>query len=260
MRGVYHTYLRLPMLIRLGIILMFILFTSAVFAHHFERDTFPTIFEGFYWAVITAATVGYGDYAPQTFGVRVLAIFLVFLGGSFLAFTTIHFASAVIKNENRFFEGKNMYKNQEHFIIVGWNERARNTIQSMNNIETYHIVLIDNSLKSNPLYKEGIHFIKGKVSEDQVWIQANIQKANSILITADANLKESDADMNTILSILTARGLNEKVLIHAEILTSEQSTNAKRAGADYIIQTSNLAAHAMVESLYNELTKKIDRQ
>lgn len=257
MRGVYYFYLRLPMLIRLGIILLLILFTSAVLAHFLEKKTFPTIFEAFYWAVITAGTVGYGDYAPLTFGVRLIAIFLVFLGGSFLAFLTIHFASAVVKNENRFIEGKNMYKDQGHFIIVGWNERARNTIRVlMERSETDKIVLIDDSLKANPLYQEGIHFIQAKATEDQTWIKAHIQKAKIVLITADANLKESDADMNTILSILTARGLNEEVLIHAEILTSEQSTNAKRAGADFLIQTSNLAANEMVIGLYNEITQK----
>ena len=257
MLRIYHTYIRLPMLVRLGIILMFILYSSAVLAHFLEKETFPTIFEGFYWAVMTAGTVGYGDYAPHTNEVRVLAIFLVFSGGSFLAFSTVHFASAVVKKENRYFEGKNMYKSKNHFIIVGWNERARNTIYAiMESKETYEIVLIDNSLKSNPLYKEGVHFIQGRPSEDHIWMKANIEQAQIVLITADANLKESEADRNTILSILSARGLNEKVLIHAEILTSEQSANAKRAGADHIIQTSNLAANEMVNCLYNKLMQK----
>jgi voltage-gated potassium channel len=242
------------MLVRLGIILMIILYSGAVLAHFLEKETFPTIFEGFYWAVMTAGTVGYGDYAPITFEVRVLSIILVFSGGSFLAFSTVHFASAVVKKENRFFEGKNMYNSKNHFIVVGWNERARNTIYAiMENKESYEIVLIDESLKSNPLYKEGVHFVQGKSSEDHIWVKANIQEAQIVLITADANLKESDADMNTILSILTARGINGNVRIHAEILTSEQSTNALRAGADYIIQTSNLAANEMVHSLYNKL-------
>ncbi|WP_226535573.1 potassium channel family protein [Fictibacillus halophilus] len=257
MLRIYHTYLRLPMLIRLGIILMLILYLSAILAHFLEKKTFPTIFEGFYWAVMTAGTVGYGDYAPHTFEVRVLAIILVFSGGSFLAFSTVHFASAVVKKENRFFEGKNMYKNKNHFIVVGWNERARKTIYAMmESKETYEILLIDDSLTSNPLYQEGVHFIQGKASEDQIWMKANIDQAQVVLITADANLKENEADMNTILSILTARGLNEKVLIHAEILTSEQTANAKRAGADRIIQTSNLAANEMVNCLYNKLMQK----
>jgi voltage-gated potassium channel len=245
------------MLIRLGLILLFILFSSAVLAHLLETDTFPTIFEAFYWAVITAGTVGYGDYAPYTFKVRLLAIFLVFLGGSFLAFLSVHFASAVVKNENRFLEGKNMYKNHDHFIIVGWNERSRNTIFAvMNNTETNNIVLIDDSLSANPLYQEGVHFIRGKATEDTVWFKANIQKAHTILITADANLKEYEADMNTILSILTARGLHSDVTIHAEILTSDQSSNALRAGADHIIQTSSLAANEMVNFLFKQFNNE----
>jgi voltage-gated potassium channel len=99
------------------------------------------------------------------------------------------------------------------------------------------------------MYKEGIHFIQGKPSEDAPWQRANIVKAKMILITADINLKESDADIHTIISILTARGLNAEVPIHAEILTTEQATNAKRAGADYMIRTSQLASMEMVKSL-----------
>jgi voltage-gated potassium channel len=254
MRWIYYAYLRLPMLIRLGIILFLILFLSAVLAHLLEKDTFPTVFIGFYWAVMTAGTVGYGDYAPYSTEGRLLAIFLVFLGGSFLAFLSVHFASTVVKNENRFNEGKNMYKNQDHYIVVGWNERTRNIINAIkNNIKTDRIVLIDSSLNENPLYQEGVHFIYGKPSDDQIWIKAGIQKAHTVLITADANLKEYDADVNTILSILTARGINSDVSIHAEILTSDQAVNAKRAGADHIIETSNLASHAMVLNLEYEI-------
>jgi voltage-gated potassium channel len=258
MRSIYHKYLRLPMLIRVGLILLIILITSALLAHFYERKTFPTIFEGFYWAVITAGTVGFGDIAPKTNAVRILAIFLVFLGGAFLAYLTAHFASAVVKNENRFFEGKNMYKNEDHIIIVGWNERSRNTLKSLlNEVTAYHLVLIDHSLKENPLYQNGLHYIQGKPYEDITLMKANITKARLVLITADSNLKEQEADMNTILSILTARGLNKNILIHAEILTKEQTINAKRAGADFIIHTSNLASIEMVKHLKSKfpLTK-----
>ncbi|MBH0163582.1 potassium channel protein [Fictibacillus sp. 7GRE50] len=254
MRSIYYAYLRMPMLIRLAIILFSILLSSAILAHLLETKTFPTIFEGFYWAVITAGTVGYGDFTPESTEVRILAIFLVFIGASFFAFLTVHLASSVVKRENRFLEGKNMYKNKDHFIIVGWNERARHTIQALKEqLKSNHIVLIDESLKENPLYVEGIHFIHAKPSEDHTWMMAHVKQAHTILITADANLKEYEADTNTILSILTARGLNPTVSIHAEVLTTEQTSNAIRAGADHIIHTSNLASHAMVSSLAKEI-------
>ena len=31
-----------------------------------EPETFPTIFDGIWWAIITASTVGYGDYVPHS--------------------------------------------------------------------------------------------------------------------------------------------------------------------------------------------------
>ncbi len=46
----------------------------------------PGIFEGMYWAVVTASTVGYGDRTPQTWVGRLLAILLIITFLPFFAF------------------------------------------------------------------------------------------------------------------------------------------------------------------------------
>jgi ABC-type amino acid transport substrate-binding protein len=47
----------------------------------FHRKYFPGVFEGMYWALITASTIGYGDKVPQRWIGRILAaiIILIFL-------------------------------------------------------------------------------------------------------------------------------------------------------------------------------------
>lgn len=49
-------------------------------------------FDGFYWAFITATTVGYGDIRPASKGSRLLSILIALLG---LMFTGIVIAVAV---------------------------------------------------------------------------------------------------------------------------------------------------------------------
>lgn len=39
-----------------------------------------TLFQGFYWSVITLTTVGYGDFSPQTFAGRAFTILYVLAG------------------------------------------------------------------------------------------------------------------------------------------------------------------------------------
>jgi voltage-gated potassium channel len=215
-----------------------------------EPETFPSYFEAFYWTVITVGTVGYGDYAPESTAVRILAMLLVFIGGAFLAFFTVHLASAVVKKQQGLLEGKMRFIDKNHCIIVGWNERSKETISNL--MEQDHgtnIVMIDSTLNHNPLYHEGIHFVKGSPVVDSTWKDAGIKEAKTILITADQSLSESDADMQTILSILAARGMNPSIKIAAEILTLEQTANSRRAGADILIQTSRITSEAMTSVL-----------
>jgi ABC-type amino acid transport substrate-binding protein len=50
-------------------------------ATSFHKRYFPGVFEGMYWALITASTIGYGDKVPQRWVGRILAaiIILIFL-------------------------------------------------------------------------------------------------------------------------------------------------------------------------------------
>ena len=54
--------------------------------HLVEPDTFPTVWLGMWWSLVTVTTVGYGDFVPVGTAGRIIASFLL-LGG--LAFLTV---------------------------------------------------------------------------------------------------------------------------------------------------------------------------
>lgn len=58
---------------------------SAIIIFNAEPETFPTYFEAVYWAVITLATVGYGDLYPVTDVGRVISIASAFAGVAIVA-------------------------------------------------------------------------------------------------------------------------------------------------------------------------------
>jgi len=219
-----------------------------------EPDNFPSFFEGVWWAIITASTVGYGDYTPTTIIGRVTGMLLILTGAGFLSTYLVTLATAAVARQNAFMEGKSAYKGQDHIVIIGWNERSKALIQSISKDGKKAVItLVDESLSQNPS-PESLHFIQGNPNIDATLLRANIWKASKVIITADQSKDEMYADMNSILTLLAIKGLNPAVPCIIEILTVEQVTNAHRAGADEIIQTNRLSSFVMHSSLNSQDT------
>lgn len=246
----YITFLRLPLLVRVLLIALFLFLSFGIFIHLLEPYTFPTIFTGIWWAIITASTVGYGDYVPQTLLGRIAAVTLILLGAGFVSSYFITLASTAVTRQDAFSEGKVAFKGYGHIVIIGWNERSRELISRLTaSPPAPAIILIDETLRANPVSFRNVHFIQGKPQMDETILKSNIDQAVKVLITADRGNNEHQADMNSILTLLTIKGLCPQVKCMIEILTSEQVTNAKRAGADEVIESNRLTSMFMENSL-----------
>ncbi len=215
--------------------------------HLIEPESFPTIFSGIWWAIITASTVGYGDFAPLTLAGRILAILLLLAGAGFLSAYFATLTAVAVAKQDAIMKGDSPFKGKLHLIIVGWNERAKSIIESLPS--DIKVVIIDGSLTVNPVPYHHVRFIKGKAMEDDILLKANISEATKVILTADQNLAERQADTDTILSLLAIKGLNPEAECIVEILSPNQINNALRAGADEIIQTNKLASIVMVDCI-----------
>jgi voltage-gated potassium channel len=247
--AVVHTYARFPVLLRLFFVVIFLTITAGIGMHYLEPETFPTIFEGIWWAIVTASTVGYGDYAPVTLGGRFLAFLVIMFGIGIVSFFVTTLASTTITTRNALHHGELSYKKGSHYVIIGWNERSKNIILHLQKLDPrLNIVLIDHTLKQCPLNSTMLHFIRGNPLEDKTLKRANIEKASTVVITANLHGNEAESDAKSIIALLAIKGLNPEIYSVVEILTPEQKNNCKRAGADEIIETSLLTSLAMVNS------------
>ncbi|RSD27569.1 potassium channel family protein [Mesobacillus subterraneus] len=244
----YMRFIRLPILARILMTASFIIFLFGVAIHFIEPKSFPTIFDGVWWAIITASTVGFGDFYPVSVEGRITAIILLLVGTGFLSSYFIHLSAAAVTKQNAYIEGKVGYKGDGHVIIIGWNERSRSIIRTLTESKL-PIILIDETLGTNPITAENVHFIRGRANKDDTLLNARIQSARKVIITSDQNLDELQADMHTILTLLAIKGLNPEIRCIAEILTTEQINNARRAGADELIPTNALTSAVFLNSI-----------
>ncbi|KEK25128.1 potassium channel family protein [Bacillus gaemokensis] len=218
--------------------------------HKLEPTYFSTWFDGIWWSLVTTFTVGYGDYVPHTLLGKSIGMLLILLGTGFCSYYMILFATEMISKQYMKIKGEEAASCHSHMIIIGWNERARQVVSQMHTLEpALDIVLIDETLSLLPKPFHHLEFIKGCPHHDQTLLKANIKTAHTILITADKEKNESLADTQSILNILTAKGLNPNIHCIVELLTSEQIQNATRAGATEIIEGNKLTSYVFTASL-----------
>ncbi len=252
----YGHFLRFPLIIRLLLISCLIMILFGITIHLLEPTNFPTVFDGIWWAFVTSSTVGFGDYTPKTMLGRITGILLILFGVSFLTFYFAHLATVTVAKQNEFLEGKSVFRGIGHLIIVGWNERSRKMIAALTKKNPpKQIIIIDETLDKLPAHHSNVHFIKGRANSDATLAKANLAKAESVIITADPNKDELQADMNTILTLLAVKGLNPDIKCIVEILTTEHVLNARRAGADKLIRTNNLLSSVMLNLMHSTLSE-----
>src|SRR5690554_4723574 len=207
MVSIYRWFLRFPYLLRLLFIVIIVILFFGTIIHYIEPNQFPTIFDGVWWAIITTSTIGYEDYVPITFLGRSIGILLVLIGVGFVSNYFVALATTTVKKQNNLLKGTMNVEVNQHFIVIGWNERTREMIEHIHHRNPNRpIVLIDSTLEKNPFERErNVYFLHGNAFSEEILKKANVKKADTVLITADAGKAEIDADMQTVLTIVAIK-------------------------------------------------------
>ncbi|WP_181349510.1 TrkA family potassium uptake protein [Thalassobacillus sp. CUG 92003] len=244
-------YFHLPIFLRLLLTVILFMITFGIIIHILEPVNFPTLFDGIWWAFVTGATVGYGDYVPLSTTGKIVAIMLILAGGGLVTFYMATISASTLTHEQDLSKGKVEFKGKDHIILVGWNERTRQLIQIIReHFPSDQIVLVDHTMDKLDYRHSHVHFIKGDITEDKVMDKANVKLARSAMVTADPSRKEKQSDQFIIHSIVALIGYNANLTIIAEILTENQRINALRAGAKTVLRSNDFMSSLFYHELY----------
>lgn len=241
----FHHFSLLPVTVRLLLLIFIFLFSFGTIIHYIEPTNYPSLFDGVWWAIITMATVGYGDFTPKTTEGKIITMIMILTGGAFMAHYMATIASIAVRKQNEQKKGKKALILKNHIVFIGWNERTKLLCQFFHN-DT--LLLIDETVQVQPMSLPSFYFLKGTPYFDETLQKATIQQAKAVFITADQYKPEKDADNQTILTILAVRGFSSTLPIFAEILTADQQNNAIRAGATQILSSNETIASTFSDS------------
>ncbi|MGM0879250.1 MAG: NAD-binding protein [Bacillota bacterium] len=129
--------------------------------------------------------------------------------------------------------------NLNNIIVIGWNSCSFEVINFINTVNNNaKITLIDNVIEEYPL--AFVKLIKGNPIDRKNLIDTNIHSVDCIVITANQQKTEREADEQTLINLLTIRTMNEKAYCIVQTLLRKSIQHAKNAGADEVIFTNDL--------------------
>ncbi len=187
---------------------------------------------GFEWTLDTVTTVG-SIPDPQDTGGRVLKVGLELLGiGTLfygLATVAEFFVSGQLSGvlEERRIE-KMIDSFSDHYIVCGFGRVGRQVSRDLRAAGAAHVVIDPNPANREAALAGGIPLIESVASDDEVLMQAGIQRAQGVIACVDS-------DAENIFITLTARELRSDIFIIARASAEDSEKKLLRAGADRVI-------------------------
>ncbi|MDK2983555.1 MAG: voltage-gated potassium channel [Thermococcaceae archaeon] len=216
-------------------------------------------FTALYWAVITMATIGYGDITPSTALGRIIAIFAS-IGGiaTFTAFVSI-LAEYFLSGSIRRMMGMHRVKFKDHYVIMGRGESVESALLELMDAISKNqapkkpiIVILPNDDERKKLtIPEEVEVIIGEFTNRETLERANIGNAGYVLLALGD-------DSESVFVTLMIKQLS-KAKVFVEVLKHESVPLLRQAGADRVITSRTLAGRLLASAVFEpEVVDVID--
>lgn len=196
-----------------------------------------------YMAIITLATIGYGEVNPLSGPGRVFTsvLILIGVGGLSYAFTTVTgtlFEGHLTRQWERRRMEKQVRALTDHYILCGYGRVGQQIARELRRErEPFVVVDIDQAMLDRAA-AAGMAVVNGSASEDNTLRAAGIERAKG-LITA------INGDAENIFITISAHALRPDLPIVARVIRDEAAAKLRRAGATYVVSPYAIAGQQM---------------
>lgn len=202
-----------------------------------------TFVDAVYMTVITITTVGFGEVVPLTPEAKLFTIILILTSVVVVGYAlTVITETILSKNNLEELKQKKMQKQidgfSNHIIICGYGRNGKQAATKLLAHSKSFVIIEKNRAIIDKFQSEEIRFIEGNANEDDVLLQAGIERAKT-LITA----LPDDAD--NLFVVLSARQINKDLHIVSRASQETSYKKLKLAGADNVIMPDRIGGDHM---------------
>ena len=218
--------------------------TFGAYALREEFNGITTLTDAFYYTIVTASTVGYGDVTAASelgklFSVSVLlvnvAAFAVALGVLLTPAIEAQLSKALGRMTDSQF---NLL--DDHVILLGYGDLTEPIIEHLDD-ETGFAVVTTNEAAARRLADRDIAVLTADPSDEEPLKRVGIDDARAVIAATENDAQDA-------LSILTARQLNSDLSILAAAMQRENVAKLRHAGADRVISPAAIGGRLLANS------------
>jgi voltage-gated potassium channel len=254
----------LRFLIVCGFILL-LLFFSALLVWLFEykgnsESTITSFWDGIWWAVVTIATVGYGDKFPITQPGRVVGLILIVIGFATLSVFTGLIASLFVEDRLKGAKGLKQIRLHNHIVVCNWNNTAHFFLRALidKNMHSNEVCLLMNE---TPEFYEAIEsqypslslsFVRGEAASEDALKRASVSTAKQVIILADHKLDPDIVDDRSIIVANSTHYLVKNDRITVQLLNTENKQMLQRLGITKILVWDDIGGYMLANNIVDQ--------
>jgi voltage-gated potassium channel len=206
-----------------------------------------TVVEALYMTVITLATVGFKEVRELDETGMLFTVFLIIVGVATFAWAISNAAEVMLGQT--FWKSVQRRRNRDmveeladHYIICGYGRLGRQILRDLRARGEPYVVVDWNAELEEDLLEADIPHIIDDATHERTLALAGIERARGIVAALDS-------DAQNVLTVLTARELNPRLLIIARAGAENIESKLLRAGADRVVTPSSIGGHRLALAL-----------
>ena len=230
-----------------GIILVLALFFYGIIGSYFIMGL--NLIDSVYYAVITMATVGYGDYIPTTGIQKIFATTLALGGVAILAYVFNIILTNFQERMNEYSKGamkmKAIENMDDYYILCGYGRVGKVVFEELTK-RKQNVILFekDEELLEDVEENDSVVTIHKDATEDDLISKLAGDKCRSVIIS-------TGDDVTNLFIVLTIRESNPDAWIVSRASKEENYSRLRKAGADKIVSPELIGG----KDLYFESTR-----